>query len=920
MEQEKNKKFRKITGGISAGIILAATLVGAGFGYSKNVENINGLDPKYDDVLRVQADVQLSKGGTLEGAADSIQDTLDFLGRQDTYIRTMGDDRLVIDIPINAYYDVDGEESNLEMMNDTSNNTYYKTQAENLIIALLFNGTLDFRGIDGSEAFLLDDYNTWYFNESAMTASIDTGTGSESGTSKDIDWEVDAKDFYEEATLTHYNGAPVIQIQLSEKGNDSNEYINAFKDFNQWIKSNQSTGVTYVAWFNYELVADILEELGLGTNPYEYIVSSGNQSLRPLYLTASNQELMTSKFDDKIEITGNFTESQAKYFVNKLNSSIYYSYSNIETSLIVNAKSKIALTVIGILFIVFIIVVIFLMVAYFGLLGLISASVFTLTNLAFAAVFVSSGMLITGLGIMSLIVVAAISAFITYFITNTYISNNNDKYISSTNIAGKKFMKLNSILLTPIISAVIIFYLSGLLLTTMIAVPLYLVVIGLVLSYAFGILLLFPIIYIFDLVTQFTKDEIEGKYDLLTGINWSADFSLGAESTNTKKKSYTVMIIAAVALILSGIVGGTLFFTTGSPVNTNFYNNESYIYKVMPTEGVEVYLDTTPPSVTASTVTADFSSDIFEITNDTTSEVKKAFKDAGVKVYDVSVIRNDKLFINDTVSDDETIDAQTYMVSEFGMQVYSKTELDASKIDSINTNLSTIETTFDIESTIGSDAAITSWELVEGYSWTGTESLRAFNYTENFMFKQVVFTLIVVVLVTALILLFVGNWGVSLASIATSILEMILAFSPIIILFLPYNYLVAFPLILMAVISSVAKIIITKKAKTDEINDGKWQRAAKDQSLLGPILAGVMLVVEILLIGIYGWIVILPMIVITALYAIAIYFIQQFVFTNLGEVLGGYRDKVKENKLNEDIRRSKDKDELSEEFIEGVNM
>ena len=62
------------------------------------------------------------------------------------------------------------------------------------------------------------------------------------------------------------------------------------------------------------------------------------------------------------------------------------------------------------------------------------------------------------------------------------------------------------------------------------------------------------------------------------------------------------------------------------------------------------------------------------------------------------------------------------------------------------------------------------------------------------------------------------------------------------------------------------------------------------------------------------------MFVVTALYAIAIYFIQQFVFTSLSETLGGYRDKLKENKLNEDIERSKDKDQLSEEFIEGVNM
>ncbi len=104
MKNEKNNKAKKIAGITLSSVLLAATLVGAGFGISDSVQNNGGVDTNYNDFVQIEANVSMEKDGVdIKDSAKSIEDTLDFLGMQNAYVRTMGDSKIIINNPIESY-------------------------------------------------------------------------------------------------------------------------------------------------------------------------------------------------------------------------------------------------------------------------------------------------------------------------------------------------------------------------------------------------------------------------------------------------------------------------------------------------------------------------------------------------------------------------------------------------------------------------------------------------------------------------------------------------------------------------------------------------------------------------------------------------------------------------------------------------
>ncbi len=925
MEEKKYKKTKKVTGIVLASVLFAATIVGAGFGFASGVEEFGGIDTSYNDYAQIEADVKFEDGESdIRDAAKSITNTLTFLGMQNATVRTIGDSKIVINNPITSYTSSDlnimnNTEDHFDLMGYNSNSNYFN-EIGTLLIPLFFDGTLDIRDAEGDAAFVNvsddggHDYQFVGGVEEGGTFGVEQETpeGSSISTTSRYDEIPFVENFFEGATLKHENGYPVIELQIAKEGNNGDGYINMFKELDRYIDSTASSEnpTTYVFWFNYELTYQLVDKLDPEFDGDLYTYVTSNSNLRPLYVTANNTSIMSSKYSDTVEIKGAFTERQAKYFVNKINNSQTFTYSNIQLEVIINLQTKIMLIVLASLLLLIILVVIFSFVAYFGLLGMITSAIFVLSTMTTTLILSSTGILITGLGLVALGVTMLVTALLMLQSLNIYKNNNEDKFLSVNKVASDKLHAIHGTLFLPIVSVVLMLYVAGLLLSTALAVSLYLVVIGSVIAYLFTSVLLIPILYVLDLLLEWTRTNEESKWTFISGVN--KEFT-PKSNVEVKDRSKLGLIIAAIMVVVSVVMGGTLLATTGSAFNTNAYGTWNYTYLVQATN-TEAWLDLQSEGEMSAPYGAEFLIDYYESTEANADKVEKAFEDSGVNVTSIETIRIDKV---------EEKEEELMLFGSMGYQINSNDKINSAEVDEINTTLSTIEIqlTEDVSNTAENNPK-TTFEISERMSWTGTEAIKVSDYTNGSLFKDGLLALLVMIFVVGLILLFVGNWGVALASLISSFIEMVLIISPFIILFIPVSSIIVFPMVLIFVMSLRNKTIITKQAKKDEIDNGKWERAANNNKWTTPIFASMLLVLELMLFGIYNWVLVIPMLIITIVAPIVVYFIEIFVFTPLASKFDKIRNERKEAQLKRDIESANNKKdgEIKEEYIEGVNM
>ncbi len=944
----KGNKAKKVAGSVLASVLFVSSLIGASFGYYKTYNEVNGFDTNYNDFIQLEANVKIDShsGKDIHDAARSLTRTLDFLGLQNSTVRTVGDSKVIINNPIESYEN-DGlylfSDKDDYSLNDyhfdpiNSSHEAYSKEIASMIIPLFFDGTLDLRDEEGDAAFLKvsDDVN---YTNYEFAGGVDNVNGKEgdfgvvaddAGTETESYGVLDSrtiagydpsdyyvKDFLGDAKLKHDQGNPVIEMEISKEGNDGDGYINMYKELDAYIDDMNTVGtpVTYVFWFNYELTYDLIEAMdseGLSSAGSLYSYVSANEALRPLYVTASTDSLMSSKFADTIELTGSYSESQAKFFVDRINNSNSFEYSDVQMTVMFNLQTKIMLFVLAVIVLLMIIVIIFAFVAYFGLLGLIASAVFVLVTMISGLMYTSTGILLTALGVLSLGLIAVISATVIAWVIVIYKKDNEDKFISVNKVASDKFRKIHGTLFSPMVTTVLLFYGAGLVLPTMIAVPLYLVVIGLVISYIFATLILFGIIYIMDLLTNWSRVEIESKWDWAFGKNFAFEESKSFKATSSDVEAKTSkwgVIATVITMLVAVVMGGVMYGTIGTPFNTNVYGNETYSYVVQATDLDAVLYLNEGEDVPNDKYGYEHLQSYYEATDKQIDEVENVFENNGVKVSSIETVRLDE------------INSSGDLVGAYGYEIHSRTEINSDIVELINSDLAEVNVELQPEEAVIEKN--TSFEMSERLSWTGTESLKIIGYTQNVFFFKTLYTLILMSLITALILLFVGNWGISLAALVSSLLESVLLVSPLVIFFLPISTLVALPIVILAGISFRTKVVIAKQAKEDEVQSNKWQRAAKSQSLITPMFAGVLIIFELLLIGTFSFVAVLPMIIVTLIAPFAVYLIQNFVFVSMASKLSDVRDNNAAAKLQKDIEESKstDKSKISEEYIDGVNM
>ena len=897
---QKNYKWIRRKTGIFLTVILAIiSIVGIGFGFNKAVKNSSSIDSRYNDYVQIETKVNFkSSDKNIDDAANSIHSTFKFLGIQNSTINIIGSDTLIISNPVSSYFD--NEKNSIDMMGEYENNISYFSEMVSLTTSLLFNGTLDFRTEDGQEIFPYgkipgSSKEGYYFSEENMTSGNIEEEYDETSNSTTTNSSISPGEFYKSASISYSKGYPVIKIGIKPKGNSSSDYKTMFTNFNNYINSNETTN--YVVWFNFDETFKILNILGLvDSKETMYETVSNNTTLRPLYSTATDEPVFNNFYENIIQLKGTYTEREAKYFVSKINNSNSFKYSDTKLILIVMAS----------ILLVMIIGIIFSFVTYFGLLGVISSIAFLIINSFMIVIYSLSGIAVTGLGLSALFIIALFSAMIIYLTTNTYKNNNKDKFISITKRFFNKFIDVNKLLFASLVSLILILYISGIFLNTLLALVIYLISIATVISYLVSVFILLPLIYLIDLLMEFSKDDYVKKWNWINGFNINIKNNINTEVKGIKQKTLGSVLVGVVVILLSSIIGGSLHVFMGSPANINFYGTKDYIYnvKVIDKEAEINIIDGDSSSG------SEFIDPYYEYAKNDLDSVKNSFEDNGVKISNINIVRRDEI----KRSNIGTLEEEITILSTFGYQLTSKIQITEEMKKNINIIL--------LDSGFGNDYYSKGFELVDELSLTSGIAQKNISYTENKYIFQGLLSLFMIIIVATFIVFLSVNWGVAIAILLTTLLEAIFIVSPIFILFIPYNFLIWLPILLSIIFSAVIKIRISQMVKNDEVKEKKWIRNTKQMMFVMPTFLIFLGAIELLLIGAYGFITILPLLLITMIIPFVIFIIQQFVYPYFGELLGDFRERIKENKQKEDIFKSKNKSdgEVREEFIDGVNM
>lgn len=922
-KNNKNKKMKIWGTAVGASLLLLGTLVGSGFGFANAVKNKGELDNAYNQRVLIETNVNLEGDTTISQVGDYVDDTLQFLGVNNATVYTTGesgDEKIIIDAPISTYinsFDKEKDNSLAETMNSSENNTNFVKAVGELFIATLFNNNLDFRTTTGDQIFTKTG-NDFEFNSEVFNTE-ETETESFRSTSNYGDY-----DFYSNADVSYSNGVPVINVGISSF-NGTDKYLNLFKDFFNFLESNPDT--EYVVWFGYDQLQEFVGNLTGESNPDLYATYGTSNWIKPFLVTKTKNNIMNSRFDNDITISSssNFSEKQASFYARKINNSNSFTAdaSSINVSLYMNQKSKVALYVMAVLLLIVLILISILMIWYLGLLGLIASASFILVNLFAALIYSTAGLTVTMLGLVGLLILMFISAWMIFLTINRYRLNNDDKYLSPFKRYLEKLKEFNKEMFTSVVTVSILAFVCGIFLPAIISAILFVVVIGNVI--AFGLCIFNQlIIFAIDSIIGFTKEYYDVKWSLIIGrIDplWKKDIKYN--DSISKARTTVISLSSIVVLLVAALFGGISYATTGSAINSSLFTTENFYYNVQlvdPTDfGSFSAMDAEESGINELSMV----DTAYELTNTYKDDVKEVFKSES-KVTSISTVRNDSLTFRGKADLSEG-DSEFKEVFEdemsFGFNITTSDKLSNKQIEAINGGLSKIipEANSEIEYSekLGTGFEINSDKL----SLTDNKATRLINVTANNQAINGIWMLLIAILAFSLVAIFIGRWGGALTILITSSIEAIFIYAPLFLFVIPFVQIILFPVALLFCLSSGIKAYILKKVKDSERRtEDVWIKNTEKLQFLILLVSLLFAITSLLFIPVVG----VVNAIVFGLYSLWIGFtaliVQRYVFTYFARILTNFNDKVRDNKVNDDIRRSKNSNEPQEEYIEGVNM
>ncbi len=899
--KNSNKKILKLTAFLISGFLAVVIFIASGFAFASSVKNSGPADNSLNPTIEVNARLDLNDGVEINDAAKSINSTIDFLGINNASVETIDDDMVKFELPISAYND--SSDSLLNTMQNVSTNHLYQVEVEQILLSTLFTGNIEFRTTSGEEIFTKNNDGEIIFNEPTPS------DGGETSESRFIDLSEISEpvDLFTGSYVSSINGEPVINLNVK-----SETTLNKIKEWNNWFNTSDSETSTYVAWIEYDFVdkaASLIDNsYTYGSGLYENFIKDKSYSeipnwIKPFYITTSTQAPLKNKYESKVQLigSGNLTTKSANYFSNKINNYDLFTVKSInKIDFLMNEKSIIILIVLASILLIIILIAIFLFSWYFGLLGFIGSLVY-LSTMAIIGLIVSTiGITITGIALIVLIISTIISASFFYKALSMYKNDNEDKFMNHWKRFKTKFVSFNGTMFPVAVTFILVSYLSTFFITTILSTTIYLLIIVIVMSYLLSSLILIPLLFGMDYLLNFTFDDINSKWNIVSGVGGNIFNSekFAIEFNLEKNKAFILTISTIIVGILSILVSGILFATTGNALNSNLYGTRDYEYSVVITdenERIDMSLDISGET-SANPGIYDIQTKRNEL-DDNINPIKDAFKDEGVKVKSIDIVRNDYIEVKST---------NIELFSSFGLNIYSNRSMNEEQFNEINETLEPM-----------------GYKIAEDKSITGNNdnfSERVINYTNNKSITWIMITIILFILFVGLIMLLFAGWGISLSSMISTLIESTLTIAPIFALFIPYSTLILIPTLIMLFLSSMIKTSIIQRERKIIDKNKSWINASKANALLLPIIGTLMALLSFLLIPIHGVVVSILIILMTVWVTIITSVANLFVFPYYSKILGDFRNRINDNKKKDDIRNAGRDGEPTEEFVDGVNM
>lgn len=792
---------------------------------------------------------------------------------------------------------------------------------------------LEFRTIEGNQLFTLNQDGQVNFNEPApppeeeqpMTlSSNDLLLYEDFFTPYDIQLFSDAK-------IEYNNGVPYAKLKTAT--NDIwTEMLKMGEALpNLYDAETNPYGNEIVLWFGYEefnWIAKTIDPDGyaaVGNDPLTYAFTDSNGEKRSTPIPLAEPFLVGSWVIEQsfsvfetgwIPITAQLTSTEVNSLVNDIKfADNKFELEVISTNLSLSKNTSSSINWIQITLLVLLLIMGLLMFWWFGLLGMIAASINGILILSLfgflslMAIPLTSSILIA-LGLISLL----------GFIFSFYLLKEIKKEKTHTEKGFKKLFNLiknyNNKTTPVVVVLLLLLVFFAVIIPPSIKLIFYFIILGFILNFFYIYFATIPLLILMDLIFKFSQfTNSNNKWDIVTGLKKS--FSIGKFNNLIEKGSTktTVRVFTITTLTLT-VVGfmtfGILFAITGSGTNNQYLYDGYYKYDVVLTTRIseDDLVGNENPDDPYNQKTM-----ITQINNDS-SKIKNIFSEKGVNVFETNTIRNDNHFLWQYL-DPNGINEDKYDYSfAYGLSIQSKTKMNSQQIIDINNELSQITTQWG------------SYELNETFSLTdisSVTSIDSYSVDKNSMLQFL--GILLAILTTIIFMIIFFKWDGGIISLLLTAIETLASFGLTVILFAPFTPMFWFGLFTIITISIVTKSIIMTlvKSKMDKIKKIKVKNVfiyykEETSKIVLPLLFSMigilfLLMIPLMFIGIIDF----GMLGILLCGFIIIFISNIFVFPLVAAKGYELRKRIYKKRLNLDILESEEENIIDEEYVKGIN-
>ncbi len=825
----KQRNLKDILKSLFVSIFIVAIVIGAGFGFSK-ISNVDSWKKtnNFNVLTKVEVDVKDNfEDVPIDSIAQDVQNRLSWYGYSDGTVAVVDEDTLQVSVALDYInYDVfeneDQDQFGYESLIE-ANNDFLK-----FFTSIFSVGDVEFRSATGELLFDYDETGKVVFKEPAAPESstpqqaqlqqVNKSSKAASDAYDPNNWaEINSIDDYlgidpdssysidliDHAALDYRNGQPMITLYPNDYAYSLFSEAASYLSTNYDAETNPQGNVVAI-WIGYDTFSSLIRKIDpdSAADPLQYALTNDQgettDTIRPIaepfLLDLTQVQTTINPNAVSFSLPSSFGREQAESAVQRINFSNNYSFAFSNITWEQSQQSVVLIKVMMILFLVIASVAFLVATWYLGLLGMLVASVGLLSVLAMSGLAVVFGVKV---GLMFFVTTFLLLVF-TYILGIMFMHSFRQNVYRGLSMRehfisfGKTTVR-SLILLFIFVFPIIIF---SLIRFDYIRANLMLLLMNIYLIYFIIFVLALSIILIYTLLsskTQLKEKFVHEKWNLFFGTpswNQMPTISLNkmSEPSRAKAKNFSMVVFAAI-IGIGALTMGVLQLVGGG-LNKNLVESNYYRYdivRVVQDESGNPYYFNSYDGFLNGIEDPWMHTPNMEAANNDLKAISKLFK--GTDVYNINsnyetTIVTNEIDVPDDISFpyDPTIQTQY----DFGYSVYTKAPIDATKLESIDTQLQTISGTLSasngMQFTYYYKIDLDSPSLNNGFT-SYDQPIRSITLVDHFLILILVF----LIFIFAFIIFFAA--GMKLSGISSSVtaisLETLSAFFILPIIYAP---------------------------------------------------------------------------------------------------------------------------------------